>query len=716
MRDDIDDSLNGILGKRSNYTLDEIKEAQKRRKKEGGNLIDNLRKVTGRSLPNASYDSSLDIGQMCRDRGINLDDRPPFEPAPANSDSDRVYDNDVSYSSINEALTGAKKLERELDDFTQNIDHDYNGGKPVTPGPEKFNGLADEIMNTVLGQEAFLKKLTIAFKRPYVLSRPGKLPANTIYITGPAYTGRHFALSTIVKKMAARGILRSSEVTVIDLSLYPSAGEEKLFLQDLYCALSSENEVILFENFENCHISFLNNLCDLVMKGQCRLSSRYVLQNGQLINVANSLAHDAVGTFDVQGKFLVFISTGSIEKLADCFGAPFVNSITDICETDRLGRDTIAQIASIEMNKLKELASSHLHFNLQVADEVVDHSVAASDKNAGLKAVLKFYEDFLDALVQIRLETDLPEGADIHLYMSEDGRVTAESGGETTDLFACLPAAYTTGLETVREELAQIVGLKEIKEYILGLEEYYRIKKRRSEEGLKSSDVSKHMIFTGNPGTGKTTIARIISRYLKAIGVLTGGQLVEVSRADLVGRYVGHTAPLTNQVIKSAIGGVLFIDEAYSLYRGTEDSFGLEAIDTLVKGIEDNRDNLVVILAGYSNEMEEFLTSNSGLKSRFPNLINFPDYTGEELVAIAHSIAKGKGYSIDEGADTSLLAYFNAVQALRPSDAGNGRLARNKVEEAILNQSRRLIAEPGSDLSLLLSQDFDLNDIAGDKI
>ncbi len=716
MRDDIDDSLNGILGKRSNYTLDEIKEAQKRRKKEGGNLLDNLRKVTGRNLPPASYDASLDIGRMCDDRGIDLDARPSFGPASSDADSTRAYDTEVSYSSINEALSSAKKLEKELDDFTGNLDHDYNGGKPVTPGPEKFNGLADELMQTVLGQEAFLKKLTIAFKRPYVLSRPGKLPANTIYITGPAYTGRHFALSTAVKLMAGRGIIRNPEVTVIDLSLYPSAGEEKLFLQDLYCALSSDNEVILFENFENCHISFLNNLCDLVMKGKCQLSSRYVLQNGQLINVANSLAHEAVGTFDVQGKFLVFISTGSIEKLADCFGAPFVNSITDICETNRLGRDTIAQIAQIEMNKLKDLASTHLHFNLQVADEVIDASVAASDKNAGLKAVLKFYEDFLDALVQIRLETDLPEGADIHLYMSEEGRVTAESGGETTDLFACLPAAYTAGLEAVKEELDQIVGLKSIKEYILGLEEYYRIKKRRSEEGLKSSDVSKHMIFTGNPGTGKTTIARIISRYLKAIGVLTGGQLVEVSRADLVGRYVGHTAPLTNQVIKSAIGGVLFIDEAYSLYRGTDDSFGLEAIDTLVKGIEDNRDNLVVILAGYSNEMEEFLSSNSGLKSRFPNLINFPDYTGEELVAISHSIAKSKGYMIDEDADTSLLSYFNAVQALRPSDAGNGRLARNKIEEAILNQSRRLVAEPDGDLSLLLSQDFDLSDIAGDPI
>ena len=221
------------------------------------------------------------------------------------------------------------------------------------------------------------------------------------------------------------------------------------------------------------------------------------------------------------------------------------------------------------------------------------------------------------------------------------------------------------------------------------------------------------MIFTGNPGTGKTTIARIVSRYLKAIGILTGGQLVEVSRADLVGKYVGHTTPLTNQVLQSAIGGVLFIDEAYSLYRGKDDSFGLEAIDTLVKGIEDNRDNLIVILAGYSDEMEEFLTSNSGLKSRFPNVVNFPDYTGQELLDISVIIAKSKGYVIDEGAKTNLLTYYNAVQAVRARDAGNGRLVRNKVEEAILNQSKRLVKDTEADMSTLTSEDFDLSDVNG---
>jgi len=176
-----------------------------------------------------------------------------------------------------------------------------------------------------------------------------------------------------------------------------------------------------------------------------------------------------------------------------------------------------------------------------------------------------------------------------------------------------------------------------------------------------------------------------------------------------VGRYVGHTAPLTKQVIESALGGVLFIDEAYSLYRGKDDSFGLESIDTLVKGMEDNRDDLLVVLAGYTKEMQEFLQSNSGLKSRFPNVIEFPDYTGEELLSIANIQASSKEYYVAEEAQTPLLEYFTRVQLRNAKESGNGRLARNKIEEAILNQSRRLIAEPESDMKELKLMDFDLD-------
>ena len=186
-------------------------------------------------------------------------------------------------------------------------------------------------------------------------------------------------------------------------------------------------------------------------------------------------------------------------------------------------------------------------------------------------------------------------------------------------------------MAAVKEELSQIVGLQPVKDYILSLEDNFKIQQLRRERGLKADSPSMHMIFTGNPGTGKTTVARIVSRYLKAIGVLQGGQLIEATRADLVGQYVGHTAPLTQKAIQSALGGVLFIDEAYSLYRGKDDSFGLEAIDTLVKGMEDHRDNLIVILAGYSREMEEFLAANSGLRSRFPHVIEFRTTPGRSF-------------------------------------------------------------------------------------
>ena len=218
------------------------------------------------------------------------------------------------------------------------------------------------------------------------------------------------------------------------------------------------------------------------------------------------------------------------------------------------------------------------------------------------------------------------------------------------------------------------------------------------------------MIFTGNPGTGKTTIARLVAKYLKAIGALKGGQLVEVSRGDLVGRYTGHTAPLTNSVIQSALGGVLFIDEAYSLYRGEQDSFGLEAIDTLVKGMEDHRDELVVILAGYTKEMEAFLTANSGLASRFPNKVEFPDYTADELLDITTVLAKGKGYRLDESCTFPLLGYYKRRQALDSRTAGNGRLARNTLEKAIFNQSRRLVAEPNAPLDLILPSDLEFDE------
>lgn len=711
MRDQIDDALSGIMGNNhSNFTLDEIKAAERLKKKNGGTLLENLRELTGKTLPSMSsiYAENMDIRQLCEQQGIDIDTA--------------GYEKESDLSSM-------------MSEFEKNLDADFGklsknsnaatsavetaASKELKPvDAEAFNGVAQKVCETVYGQDDFVRKMVIAFKRPFVMSPEKDMPANNIYICGKEDTGRHHTLKALMAELKNRGILRSSDIVTMDLSLYPTSTEEKLFLQDLYQALESNAQVILFENYDACHTAYLNSLSELVMTGNCKLAARYVMQNGQLVGVTNALAQNAVGSLKASGKFLIFISTNKLDKLADCFGAPFVNAIGDVCQTAALTEDALEKIAAREKDELTELASRQLKFALEYSDDFTAYSVTKSGRNAGLGGILDFYEDVVKALAQLRLERDFAKDAVIRLSIEKDdnaelssGILMAECGEERINLLGTLPGGYMGEIDAIKAEMDGIVGLKEIKEYVFSLEEYYRTQQRRREQGLKASEVSKHMIFTGSPGTGKTTIARIISKYLKAIGVLSGGQLVEVSRADLVGRYVGHTAPLTNQVINSAIGGVLFIDEAYSLYRGKDDAFGLEAIDTLVKGMEDNRDNLIVILAGYSKEMQQFLTANSGLKSRFPNIINFPDYDGNELLAIAKINAKSKGYVIDEGAEPALLAYFNAVQAVRAADAGNGRLARNKIEEAILNQSRRLVAEPEADLSLLTSLDFELDDV-----
>ena len=606
------------------------------------------------------------------------------------------------------ALESSRQMLRDMEDEGL-LARGTTDVKPEHLG--SFEGLAAEVKQTVLGQDAFVDSVVRAMRRPFVLGTEAPTARNVILLTGGAGTGRHFALEETARCMAARGLLQSDRIATLDLALYPNSGAEKLFLQDLYAALHAPGEILVFEHYESCYPGFLKTLSDLAVKGSAPLSSRYLVnKEGILVDAGTALAPGAVSRIDPCGKYLIFYSHKGREALADKFGAALVSALGDVCETASYTREDLAALAAQQLNALAQKIRTRLGLTLSAGADVRDYVAAQCTAQKGAAGLAECCDRIFRALSEYCLRTDETLTGTVTLTAGPEGVLFRLNDGADQPLFDLLPAAYTGALDAIRAEINELVGLAPVKEYVFGLADNLQVQQRRAAAGLKTASLSMHMIFTGNPGTGKTTIARLVARYLKAIGALKGGQLVEVTRADLVGRYTGHTAPLTNSVIESALGGVLFIDEAYSLYRGEQDSFGLEAIDTLVKGMEDHRDELVVILAGYTKEMETFLTANSGLASRFPNKIEFPDYTAEELLQITHVQAKNKGYRLAESCAEPLLGYYARWQESDARTAGNGRLARNTLEKAIFHQSRRLVAEPAAALDLILPSDLELKE------
>ena len=247
--------------------------------------------------------------------------------------------------------------------------------------------------------------------------------------------------------------------------------------------------------------------------------------------------------------------------------------------------------------------------------------------------------------------------------------------------------------EELLAEMDELVGLEAVKKDIRTMINFIRICKLREERGMKAPDLSYHMVFSGNPGTGKTTIARMLAQLYKAIGVLKEGQLVEVDRSGLIAGYQGQTAIKTADVIKSAIGGVLFIDEAYALVESDNDTYGKECIATILKAMEDHRDELIVIVAGYDDLMEKFINSNPGLQSRFNKYIHFPDYNGEELLEIFRIRCKSNGYETEPDAEELLQAVFKDMYETRDENFGNGRTVRNIFEKIINCQATRLASD-----------------------
>jgi AAA+ superfamily predicted ATPase len=297
----------------------------------------------------------------------------------------------------------------------------------------------------------------------------------------------------------------------------------------------------------------------------------------------------------------------------------------------------------------------------------------------------------------------------IKQYKSQAG-ITLDAPHSTTASSDSIPA-----LQPLLAELDSLIGLSQVKRDVAELTNYLRVQELRRAKGLKSPEISLHMVFHGNPGTGKTSVARLLSRIYKALGVVSKGHLVETDRSDLVAGYVGQTALKVKAVAEKALGGILFIDEAYALKRGDDgQDFGNEAIETLLKFMEDNRQNLVVIVAGYPVEMKRFLDANPGLQSRFNKSLSFPDYKPEELIDIFLRFCSESDYRISEAGRLRLSTCLKDAYQARDLKFGNARLVRNIFEGAIRQLANRVAQNQQADKALLeLIEDVDIASATG---
>lgn len=578
--------------------------------------------------------------------------------------------------------------------------------KVVNRASLAFENLSGELTKYWVGSEKDKIALCKAFQRPYVRGFDNVKPKNAILILGSESRGKVYAVRCITELLKKKNVFRYNQIANMDMVDYATDSSNALFLSDLYKSLNTNTESVVFENIEKASLTQLDIIYQLLTEGIYKLSRRYMVNNGSLMEATGVLNTKLISEISTNGKFFVFTSTVSQAKIVSVLGHKIVKEIDDIIELDSIASSQVKDLAYTLCVNLVAKCKKNLQLKIEYDDLIVEALGRKYSPVQGVKGLEDHINDYIyETLSEMKLQKILCDDENVKLTYQDEYCIVLKNG-EVIKTSQYLKNYNAIELEEARKELEKVVGLSKVKEYVWNLETNFKVQKMREEKGLKKSDVSMHMIFVGNAGTGKTTIARIVAKYLKAIGVLSSGHLSEVTRADLVGQYAGHTAVKTTDVIRGAKGGVLFIDEAYSLCRDENDVFGLEAIDALLKGMEDNRDNLVVILAGYEEEMQDFLKANSGLRSRFPNLVHFEDYTVDEMYEITKITVASKGYKLHSSCEEGLRHQFEKHQIKGKNDAGNGRLVRNLIEAAILNQSKRIVRDTSADMEELIDSDF----------
>ncbi|MGL4849551.1 MAG: AAA family ATPase, partial [Clostridium sp.] len=409
-------------------------------------------------------------------------------------------------------------------------------------------------------------------------------------------------------------------------------------------------------------------------------------------------------------KFFIFVSDDESLDIDEFLGAGFKERVDKVFKSRKLSVEekysVIKTILKREVDEIKESYNADIWINLNENMEDDKYNLCKflyesfkSDEELDIKKYIDY--KILKPVKNLINRGSINPKNRIMIYRKEENIYCSDGGEE----FKLRDFSDTT-LEEAKYKLNSIIGVDELKEFIENIENNVKVQKIREKMGLKVTSPSLNMIFAGNAGTGKTNAARITFEYLNALGILSKGTFREVSKSDFVSENITDVAKTTIDVIESAIGGVLFIDEAYSLCESENDKVGKEIVDALLKGIEDNRENLVVIMAGYEKDMDKFFKVNQGLKSRFSNTIHFYDYTPEEMYEIAINIAKGKGYKINPEIKNDIIELFYKNQLAGKNDLGNARFVRNIVENAILDASKKYITGEGRALDILDFENF----------
>ncbi len=407
-----------------------------------------------------------------------------------------------------------------------------------------------------------------------------------------------------------------------------------------------------------------------------------------LINIANILNKGKISNNSLEATILFLIFNKITSNTGSCFIDQDVNDINKAhCE------GLCSEIAGQIIGAGNMENPIQLSINKKQDEKVI--STTHLENNLSFPTMLKItnnplFDDYAKVLYQFAI---LIAPEDKSLLTDVRQKIYQPIPEEINNALSVSKSNENESLDDVLNELNSLIGLEEVKKEIDTFINFIKVQQVRKQSGLKPSPISYHIVFTGNPGTGKTTVARIVAKIYKHLGILTEGHLVETDRSGLIAEYVGQTAVKVNKTVDSALNGVLFIDEAYALVGENKDDYGKEAVATLIKRMEDNRDQLVVILAGYTDEMSNFIDTNPGFKSRFNRYINFPDYTPDELLKIFETQCQKQEYQLTESAKTKVNSIFEDAYVSRDKSFGNGRLVRNVFEKTLEQQANRISME-----------------------